>query len=114
MTEQHKADMVLFCNWLLSQKEDFEQKVIWSDEKWFVLRQKPNKPNERYWAPYDPGVEVECREQGGKKVMCWAGVWEGKLIIHWFDENTSVNGDTYLDMLIAQVSGVACCQRCDH
>ena len=98
LTEQHKADRVLFCDWLLSQEEDFKQKVIWSDEKWFVLRQKPNKQNERYWAPCDPGVEVECRARW-KKVMCCAGVWEGKLIIHWFDENTSVNGDTYLDML---------------
>ena len=43
--------------------------------------------------------------------MCWAGVVEGKVIIHWFDPNISVNGDTYLDMLVnvvwPQVRGVA-------
>jgi hypothetical protein len=54
---------------------------------------------------------VECREQGGQKVMCWVGVIQGRIIIHWFDNNNSVNGDTYLDMLKTvvwpQVRGVA-------
>ena len=72
---------------------------MWSDEKWFVLKQHPNSQNERCWAPCDPGVEIECREQGGQKVMCWCGVVDGKIIIHWFDQNVSVNGDTYLEML---------------
>ena len=99
LTERHKVDRVVLCDWLLEQAEGFEQKVMWSDEKWFVLKQKPNKQNEPYWAPCDPGVEVECREQARKKVMCWAGVIQGRIIIHWFDNNNSVNGDTYLDML---------------
>ena len=30
--------------------------------------------------------------------MCWCGVLDGKLIIHWFDEETSVNGHNYLEM----------------
>ena len=42
---------------------------------------------------------MDCGEQGGKKVMCWAGVVLGKLIIHWFEDQKSVNGDTYLEML---------------
>ena len=99
LTDEHKAGRVAFCNWFLDKPKDFEQKVIWSDEKWFVLKQKPNKQNERYWAPCDPGIEVECREQGGKKVMCWAGVVGGKVIIHWFELNKSVNGEVYLEML---------------
>jgi hypothetical protein len=99
LTDAHKAGRVAFCNWFLEKPAGFEQKVIWSDEKWFVLKQKPNKQNERYWAPCDPCVEVECREQGGKKVMCWAGVVEGKIITHWFEQNVSVNGDVYLEML---------------
>ena len=44
-------------------------------------------------------MEIECREQGGQKVMCWCGVVDGKIIIHWFDQNVSVNGDTYLETL---------------
>ena len=39
----------------------------------------------------------------GQKVMCWAGVIEGQLIIHWFDNNVSVNGQTYLNMLKEKV-----------
>ena len=92
LSNRHKEARVTFCNWLLEQSEDFEMKCIWSDEKWFQLKQGPNKQNERYWAPCDPEVEVECRVQGGQKVMCWAGVIEGQLIIHWFDNNVSVNG----------------------
>ena len=59
-------------------------KIITSDEKWFMLKQHPNLQNERY-----------C----GLKVMCCAGLVEGKTIIHWFDPNVSVNGDTYPTML---------------
>ena len=99
LSDAHKADRAAFCQWLLQQPPEFEERVIWSDEKWFVLRQKPNKQNERYWAPSNPDVEVECNEQGGLKVMCWAAVIDGRVLLHWFDSNTSVNGKTYLNML---------------
>ena len=46
----------------------------------------------------DPKVEDECRVQGGKKMMCWAGLIDGKVILHWFEEAT-VNQEVYLDML---------------
>ena len=95
----HKVKRKEFCDWFLAQEEDFATRVIWSDEKWFVLKQAPNKQNERYWAPVDPVVEVECREQGGAKVMCWAGILAGRIIIHWFDPGTSVTGESYLEML---------------
>ena len=39
------------------------------------------------------------RNQGEKKVMCWAGMVDARFIIHWFEGNRSVNGDTYLEML---------------
>ena len=31
-----------------------------------------------YWGVVDPKVEDECRVQGGNKIMCWAGLFEGK------------------------------------
>ena len=49
LPEAHKAARVVFSNWLLNQPDWFEEKVIWSDEKWFVLKQKPNKQNQCYW-----------------------------------------------------------------
>ena len=46
LPEAHKAARVVFSNWLLNQPDWFEEKVIWSDDKWFVLKQKPNQQNE--------------------------------------------------------------------
>ena len=37
--------------------------------------------------------------QGDEKVMCWCGLINGNIILHWFDKNESVNGATYLEML---------------
>ena len=37
--------------------------------------------------------------QGGLKVMAWAGLVNGKVLIHWFDADVSVTGETYLEML---------------
>ena len=31
--------------------------------------------------------------------MAWAGLFWGKVIIHWFENGKSVNGETYLQML---------------
>lgn len=99
LSEEHKKARKEFCTWLLRQSEEFPESVIWSDEKWFCLHQAPNKQNERYWASCNPEAEIECKVQGDKKVMCWAGVIQGGIIIHWFDPGTSVNGDAYLAML---------------
>ena len=95
----HKTARKTFCEWLLEQPEGFERNVIWSDEKWFMLRQSPNKLNERYWYPLDPEIERESRVQGGLKVMAWAGLVNGKVLIHWFDADVSVTGETYLEIL---------------
>ena len=99
LTAKHISDRIRFCTWLLEQPVDFANRCLWSDEKWFHLKQHPNKQNERYWAPFDPEIETECRVQGGEKVMCWAGIVKEKLIIHWFEEGISVNSNTYLSML---------------
>ena len=98
-TEKHQRDRVQFCNWLLEQPSNFPSRCIWSDEKWFHLSQAPNKQNERYWAPFDPEIEEECCIQGGDKIMAWAGIVNGRVIIHWFDSEQSVNSKIYLEML---------------
>ena len=98
LSDKHRFDRVT-CQWLLKKPGNFEENVIWTDEKWFHLKQSPNKQNERYWSPVNPGVNVECREQGGRKVMCWAAIVKGRVIVHWFPNNQSVNGDTYLQLL---------------
>ena len=99
LSDAHKTARLNFCQWLLRKPDGFEENVIWTDEKWFVLHQSPNKQNERFWAPCDPGVEVTCRVQGDEKVMCWAAIVRGRVVIHWLEPNVSVNGAGYLDIL---------------
>ena len=98
LTEAHKAGRLEFSRWLLDQPEEFADYVLWSDEKMLEEKIRPNKQNERYWGVVDPEIEEECRVQGGKKIMCWAGLIHGEVILHWFEEGT-VNQLVYLDML---------------
>ena len=62
---RHKRDRREFCTWLLNKSEDFPTTVIWTDEKMFEERTRPNKQNERYWAVEDPEITDECRVVGG-------------------------------------------------
>ena len=92
MEAQHFAQRKVFCEWLLQQPQEFEQKVtslyqlllskpafispistlitqvLWSDEKWWVVKMKPNKQNDRFWAPINPHRYIESKEQGAIKV----------------------------------------------
>jgi hypothetical protein len=104
LTEKNRADRVAFAQWLLSQPEGFEQMVIWSDEKWFVLHPSPNSQTDRVWAPWHPEDEVVCRFQGDSKVMAWVALVDGRALeVRWMvDEdgrNVSVKAKLYLDML---------------
>ena len=62
---RHKRERREFCTWLLNKSEDFPTTVIWTDEKMFEERTRPNKQNERYWAVEDPEITDECRVVGG-------------------------------------------------
>ena len=37
--------------------------------------------------------------QGGKKVMCWGALINGKVILHWFPLGVNLNQEVYMDML---------------
>ena len=81
-----------FCTWLTAELDrDPGQLVLFSDEKKLVQNVQPNRQNERYWAVSDPLVMEENRIQGGKSQMCWAGLIDGRIIFHWFDEKETVN-----------------------
>lgn len=88
-----------FSRWLLAQGEDFPNKVIFSDEKWFTEKLWPNKQTERYWAREDPEIEYDCMQQGGKKVMCWAAIIDGRVIVKWYKGDGRVNQHSYLATL---------------
>ena len=72
---------------------------MWSDEKLWVEKQHAHKQNERYWANHDLIVEIDRNQQGGRGIMCWAGLINGEVILHWFNVGTSINQDVSLDML---------------
>ena len=99
LTEAHKETRVEFCDWILSQPDGFPNNVFFSDEKIFTEKIRPNKQTERYWCNVDPEIEDENRVQGGRKVMAWAGLINGKVVIHWFLEGERINQHNYLDML---------------
>ena len=104
LSEQNKTDRVEFCRWFLDQGEEFAQRVIWSDEKWFVLHPAPNTQNDVVWAPWHPEEEVECRRQGDSKVMAWCGMVDGRMLrVRWMVDEAgrpvSVNGDRYQSLL---------------
>ena len=100
LTEQNMADRRDFSEWFLSQDEDFAQRVIWTDEKFFVMHQSPNMKNDVMWGPWNPEEEVECKRQGDTKVMAWCGMVDGKMLaVRWMiDESgrpASVDSDRY-------------------
>ena len=77
-TDVHKQTRVEFSEWLLSRPDGFPDKVFFSDEKIFEEKTRPNKQNETYWGEVDPEIEAENRVQGGRKLMCWAGLIDGR------------------------------------
>lgn len=42
--------------------------VLFSDEKWWVVKMKVNKQNDRFWAPINPHRYIENKEQNPIKV----------------------------------------------
>ena len=104
LTEKNKLDRMAFSRWFMAQEPNFEQRVLWSDEKWFLLHPSPNSKNDVSWAPWHPENEEACRRQGDTKVMAWVGLVDGKgLVVRWMVDEAgrpvSVTSDRYLAML---------------
>ena len=69
------------ADWFLTKNRDFfSKKVVWGDEKYFVLKSSPNSQNDRFWSPVNPFDNVACKEQGMAKAMCWVGMVDGEII----------------------------------
>lgn len=104
LSESHVEQRKNFCTWLLQQPACFVQNVIWTDEKIFVLNQRPNRKNDGVWSKVNPHQIVETNDRNGKKVMMFVAIVDGQIpIVHAFvDENCSnqsVNGASYLNLL---------------
>ena len=108
LTEKNREDRMTFCRWFLAQDYDLVQRVIFSDEKWFLLHQGPNSKNDIMWAPTHPEEVEECRRQGDTKLMAWVGVVDGTALkVRWMtdeeDRPVSVTSARYLAMLRDEV-----------
>ena len=57
----------------MSFDESWFERIIWTDEKWFVLRSPPHSQNDRYWAPANAHEVVECKKAHDEKIMAWVG-----------------------------------------
>ncbi len=99
LTENHKFQRLNFCHWI-SQTNMDPQKIIFSDEKWFHLRPHHNRQNTRVWSTTNPFLYDDSIKQGSEKVMCWAGVVDGRVLpIVWFSAGESVDSKKYLGLL---------------
>lgn len=81
----------------IHQDQDYLDKIIFSDEAIFSLTGSVNKQNCRYWSDENPHFFTEA-PVNAPKVMVWAGIWSGGIIGPFFFD-TTVTGDSYLEML---------------
>ena len=99
LSPANKEARLSACQFWLTFSEEWFERVIWTDEKWFVLEQSPNSQNDRYWAPKNRHNVVECKKAHGAKVMAWVGIIDGRCLpVVWF--NGSVNGEVYLNQVL--------------
>ena len=72
VTETHKKQRCQFCEWILEQelrKKIFVHRLIWTEEKFFMLVRKPHRKNDWKWSASDPHEIMEINNCNGDKVM---------------------------------------------
>ena len=104
LTEAHMEQKKIFCTWFLEQPAGLVQNVIWTDEKIFVLNQRPNRRNVGSWNTENTHEVVETNDRNAKKVMIFVTIVDGHIpIVHAFvgedGKTQSVNGTCYLELL---------------
>ena len=102
LTAEHRHRRKQACSNFMQMDPGWQRNIIFSDEKWFSLKPHPNRKNDVYWSPDNPGNIEEVRDQGVSKVMAWVGIVDGRVLpITWFQG--SVTGLSYLEMLEKKV-----------
>ena len=98
LTPAHQASRLKACEFWLRHGEEWFDKVLWSDEKWFHLVPRPNRKNTVTWAPSNPRHIIPCKMTHGIKVMACVGIVDGQCLpVYWFEG--PVNAASYLKML---------------
>jgi len=93
-----------FLNWILEQADDFVQRIILTDDKFFVFHQRPNRKKDGKWAQRNPHEIIETNNRNDKKIMMFVAIVDGRIPVvqAFIDENgrsVSVNGSCYLQLL---------------
>ena len=58
--------------WLTFTDKQFER-ILFSDEKSFILNQSPNKKNDVCWGPVNPNYVVPFKKAHEAKIIAWVG-----------------------------------------
>ena len=100
----HKAQRRQFCQWILQQPSNIVNRIIWTDEKFFCLHQKPHRKNDGVWANENPRNICETNDRNDVKVMIFVAIINGMVpIVHAFLDDDghllSVNRVSYLRLL---------------
>ena len=104
LTDAHKAQRRQFCQWILQQPSNIVDRIIWTDEKFFCLHQKPHRKNDGVWANENPRNICETNDRNDVKVMIFVAIINGMVpIVHAFLDDDghllSVNRVSYLRLL---------------
>lgn len=101
LTEDDPDRREEMCDWFIQQCEAddlFLRNILFSDEALFYVNGEVNKQNSRYWSENNPHWISDCKEQGGRKVMVWCGMFDTELLGPFFFDQT-VTGASYLECL---------------
>lgn len=104
LTDAHKAQRRIFCQWILEQPSELVERIVWTDEKFFCLHQKPHRRNDGIWSDENPHKICETNDRNDVKVMIFVALTDSMVpIFHAFLDDdgqlTSVNGASYLSLL---------------
>ena len=95
---------------MMALDDDFQDKILWSDESKFTLNGSVIRHNCVIWNTENPHFTTEHNIQNQSGVMVWAAISsEGICGPHFFDEN--VNAENYLLFLQQHVFPIAARDR---
>ena len=89
-----------FCNQMQAMLEEdgFDDHLVFSDEATFHLIAKVNKHNTSIWGTEHPHSTLE-HVRGSPKINVFCGISKKRVYGPFFFEGTTVNSETYLNML---------------
>jgi hypothetical protein len=101
LSDEDKQNRITFAHYIRSEfsnNNDYDSRLIFSDECSFSLSGGVNKQNCRIWGSERP-QEVYESPQSAPSIMVWCAISKKGIIGPYFYENENVTGETYKKML---------------